>query len=232
MRKIGNAGIAALIACASLLTTACDDDDNNNVQPSPVSYVALYNASPDAPDLSIVVDNRQINSYPFEYGDYTGYLRFYTGERNLKFEPFGANNTVVDTTITFEDDRAYSIFVVDEYNNADVLILDDNTDAPAAGKAKVRFINLSPDADAVQLMVDGEDMPVIGSQDFKEASDFTDVDADNYNFRITSDSNNELELNVPDIDLQAGWFYTIVVRGYAEPASGNTNVLSAEVIVN
>ena len=233
MKKMFRAGIAWIFACASLVFIAsCDQDEDENVQPDPVSYVSLYNASPDAPDLNILVDNRQLNTYPFEYSDHTGYLRFYTGNRNLKFGPFGASNSVVDTTVTLENEKAYSIFVVDDFNEASLLILNDNSDEPAAGKAKIRFVNLSPDGGAVQLKVKGESTFLTDGEDFKEATEFFEVDAKTFDFEVVAAGNADAKLQLPAIVVQEGWFYTILVRGYETPPAGNTNVLSAEVLVN
>jgi len=232
MKKMFRAGSVGLLACASLVfIMGCDPDGEENIQPSPVSYVSLYNASPNAPDLDIVVDDRQINSYPFEYSDHTGYLRFYTGDRNLKLGPFGASNIVVDTTVTLEDEKAYSIFVVDKFTSASLLILNDNSEAPASGKAKIRFVNLSPDGETVQLRVKGEATSLTEGKSFKEATDFFEVDAKTFDFEVINESNNESQLQLP-VDFQEGWFYTILVRGYTTPPAGNTNVLSADVLVN
>jgi hypothetical protein len=232
-KKLFRVGMAWILACTSLVfIVSCDPDDGEDVQPDPVSYVSLYNASPNAPDLNIVVDNRQLNTYPFEYSDHTGYLRFYTGDRNLKFGPFGASNTVVDTTVMLENEKAYSIFVVDEFTKASLLILNDNSDEPTAGKAKIRFVNLSPDGGTVQLKVKGEATSLTEVEEFKEATEFFEVDAKTFDFEIVSPGATEPKLHLPGIVIQEGWFYTILVKGYETPPAGNTNVLSAEVLVN
>ena len=233
MKRMFRAGMAVIVACASLVFIAsCDSDDADDIQPSPVSYVSLYNASPDAPDLNIVVDNRQINTYPFEYSDYTGYLRFYIGDRNLQFGPFGASNIVVDSTVTLENEKAYSIFVVDDFTDASLLVLNDNSEAPASGKAKIRFVNLSPDGGAVQLKVKDEPTSLTEDESFKEATEFFEVDAKTFDFEVVSGVNGESKLQIPAVELQEGWFYTILVKGYIAPPAGNTNVLSAEILVN
>jgi len=225
-----SAGIG-LVACGSLmLMTGCDLNDNDYVQPVvPVSYVSLYNASPDAPDLNIVVDNRTINSQPFGYADYTGYLPFYTGQRNIKFGPFGANNVAVDTVVHLVDNKVYSMFVVDEYDKASVLVLDDSAAAPASGKAMIRFANLSPDAGTIHVKV--KDQSELGSGEaFKQVSSFIEVDATITNFEVITDGATPVTLQVPDVDIRAGRFYTFVVRGYKVPPAGSKRVLSAEVI--
>ena len=229
-----NLGMAGLVCSELLLVADSCDLSQDNVQPDPVAYVSLYQASPNAPDLSIEVDGRQLNTYPFNYADYTGYLRFYIGSRNLKFGPFGANNAVIDTTVTLENLNVYSIFLADNYEDVTLLILNDSTDDPAAGKAMIRFVNVSPDAPDVDLKVKDEASSLITGISFKESSEFIELDPNLYDFQVTTgnNGNNNVILEVPDIIVQEGFFYTILLRGYDTPPAGSTNVLSGEVIVN
>lgn len=233
VKKIFSKRIAlGAIMCGSLLAfTSCLDDDDSNLENVPVAYVSLYHGSPDAPDLDIEVDGRQINAYPFEYTDFTGYLRFYTGERNLRFGPYASSSIDIDTTVDFEANQLYSVFVVDEFEDAGVVVTHDNSDTPAKGKAKIRVINLSPDAGDIDLIANGDD---IWSADlaFKESSEFTEVDAAEYDFQVRSSANDDLLLTVPDIQLQPRYFYTIIIRGFETPPGGNSNVLAAQVVVN
>lgn len=226
-------GRLSLLVPAAILfiVTSCKLDDDKYVAP-PTAYVSLYNASPNGPDLNVIVDNRRINSNSFEYADHTGYLRFYTGERTIQFGPFGASNVVADTTLTLEDGKAYSLFVVDEFPSPGILVLNDDGDEPTEGKAMIRFLNLSPDTEDVNLVADGETDPFFEGQAYKEPSGFTAVDAKRYDFTVRSTSGDTEILDVPGINLQPGWFYTVIVRGYQEPPQGNTRVLSAEVLVN
>lgn len=224
-----------MLAFTSFLVVfaACDsDDDDGLVEPTEVAFVSLYNASPDAPDLDIRVDSRQINSFPFEYGDYTGYLRFFTGDRNFRFGPFNANNAVLDTTISFVNGEVYSVFVTDEYADLGLVVLDDGAEDAEDGMAMIRFIHLSPDAPEVSLAVEGETDAVVEDLTFMEGSEFMAISPDDYDFEVRTSSGDNVTLNIPDVELQEGWFYTILIQGYQTPPTGNSNVLSARVIVN
>lgn len=234
VKKIFSKRIAALmLSCSMLLAfTSCLDDDDSKIENVPVAYVSLYHGSPDAPDLDIEVDGRQINAYPFEYTDYTGYLRFYTGERNLRFGPYASSSIDIDTTIDFEANQLYSVFVVDEFVDAGVVVTHDNSDTPAKGKAKIRVINLSPDAGDIDFVANGDEEAWSSDLAFKESSDFMEVDAQEYDFQVRSSANNDLLLTVPDIQLQPRYFYTIIIRGYDTPPGGNPNALAAQVVVN
>ncbi|HZY79364.1 MAG TPA: DUF4397 domain-containing protein [Cyclobacteriaceae bacterium] len=226
--------LVTLVGGGLILTLAgCKLDDNDSPTAPATAYVSLYNASPNSPGLNIMVDRRVINNNSFDYADHTGYLRFYTGDRLLEFGPYGANNVIADTTVNFQVDKAYSVFIVDSYQKQDVLVLNDDTAQPGTGKAKVRFLNLSPDAPGVDLAVAGNDTALFKDQSFKQTSEFIEIDAKAYDFQVKAGSgNNELLLSLPDINLQEGWIYTVLVRGYRTPPGGSSAVLSAEVIVD
>lgn len=212
---------------ASLLFMAGCKLDDNKVQPAvPVSYVALYNASPDAPGLNVSVDNTQINVQPFDYSAYTGYLRFYTGQRHFTVGPANGSNVVVDTTVNFVANKAYSVFVVDNYNCASLLVLSDSASTPPAGKAVIRLINLSPDAGTVHLSVKGSSELGTGEA-FKGASSFLTIDAATTTFEITGDG---VSLEVPAETIHDGGYYSIVVKGYKTPPSGSKSVLNAQLL--
>ncbi len=226
-----NVKLLSIVGGIFLLAMSCDDGGSDAEPLPPVSYVSLYQASPNSPDLNIILDDKLINN-EFKYTDHTGYLRFVTGERTLEFGPAGASNIVADTTLKFEEGKAYSIFVVDTYQNADILVLNDDTDAPASGKAKVRFLNLSPDSPELNLQEVEMSSPLFTGLEFKEPSEFVEVDARKYNFAVKTTSGENVVLSLPNAVLLDGWSYTVLVRGFKTPPGGSTSVLSAELIVD
>ena len=217
------------VFCLLILSLSCELKEDD-VDPGEVTLVSLFHTSPDGPNLDILVDNEKINNVPFEYGKNTGYLQFSPGNRNLKFRPYGGGAIGIDQTITLEPDEDFSVFVVDEYDQATVISLWDNPDPPPAGNASVRFINLSPDSEPLQLKIKDVTIPLTVGQSFKDASQFMNVEAKSQDFQITSGGNVVLEL--PGSELQDQWYYTIYVIGYVSPPTGNTNTLSAQVFIH
>ena len=216
------------LAALVLFMASCLDDDDSQNQVTPVAYVSIYHASPNAPELDVIVDDRQVNRLDFT--DYTGYLNFYTGERNFRINPFNASNSLIDTTITFNDGAFYSVFIVNDLPNVEALALRDSTNAPADGKAKIRFINLSPDAGASDV-TDG-DSSLFQTREFKKPSNFVEVDAASSSFVLQPAGGGDELVTVSDVNLRPGRFYTIIARGFANPPAGNNNALSLEVIEN
>jgi hypothetical protein len=232
MWKKFRVGTARLVAFASLVFMAScslNNDNPNNSQPiTPVSYVSLYNASPNSPALTMYVDNKNIGS-GLDYGDYTGYLALRTGERSLQFGPTNAVNVTVDTTLTLAEGKVYSVFVADDYNKASLVVINDNSPDPTAGKAKIRLINLSPDAGEMQVNLKNDSSLLIAGKGFKQASDFTEITAETYDLEVVR-ADGSVKLSVPQASFLPGKFYTIVVKGYKVPPSGNTNILSVDVL--
>ena len=220
-----------LAAICLVPLASCNEDDAEAIELVPTAYVSIYNASPDAPELDVSVDNRQIFSQPLSYTDYTRYLNFYTGDRELMISPFNANNALVDTTINFQPNRAYSVFIADDVADLSAVVVEDNVDAPAAGKALVRMIQLSPDAAAVDL-VEEDGSSLFTNQVFKQASEFKAMDADRYHLKLNAVGSNDQVLSIPDTDFSARGVYTIIVRGFATPPAGNANGLSVQIVSN
>lgn len=232
---VGNAitrlrGIFFSIALLVLLVSCMDEDDGIISEPVQVAYVALYHASPDAPDLDITVDGRVINRYPFEYSSSTGYMNFFTGERKFQFNAVNANNALIDTTFNLEENKAYSLFAINRLSDVEALLVVDSAGTPSEGNAMVRFVHLSPDAPAFNIAVNGTTDPLFADQSFKKATAFKELPANTYSFSVTNVAGGEAVLSADGVDLLPGRFYTIIVRGFATPPGGNTNVLSVEVV--
>ncbi|HWA33185.1 MAG TPA: DUF4397 domain-containing protein [Cyclobacteriaceae bacterium] len=229
--RVERSALMALAFLVFMASCSLNNDSPGNSQPvTPVSYVSLYNASPDAPALRVSVDNKYIGS-GLRYGDYSGYIAFRTGERTLQFGPSNADNVTVDTTLTLAEGKVYSLFVADQYSKVSLFVTDDTSPDPPAGKAMIRLVNLSPDAGPMQLNLKNDGSSLIAARNFKQASAFTEISADNFDLEV-SQASGSLKLSVPGVTFQPGKFYSIVVQGYSTPPSGNTNVLSAQVIVN
>ena len=61
LRKVFRWGTLCALTLTAILLISCDMDDDNNVQPIPLSYVSIYNAIPDSPELDVTVDSRLVN---------------------------------------------------------------------------------------------------------------------------------------------------------------------------
>ncbi|MDO6389370.1 DUF4397 domain-containing protein [Pontibacter sp. BT731] len=222
--------IMLLAVLPAMVLTSCDDDDDDNAMIETANVMVVH-ASPDAPDVDLLIDNAKVNTAPLAYPNNTGYLDVQAGRRNVKVNAAGTSTTVIDANVDFDSNDSYSVFAINTLSAIEPLVLEDDLDTPAAGKAHVRFVHLSPDAPAVDVAVTNG--PVLfGNRAFKSASDFTPVDAASYNLEVRLAGTQTVVLTVPNVQLAAGRIYTIFARGFVAPPASNMNALGAEIITN
>ncbi|NHE57850.1 DUF4397 domain-containing protein [Cyclobacterium plantarum] len=222
------------VGMIAVVISACDVGDDDPVPLPDISYVGLYNASPDSPPLDILMENGRINYYPLRYSDYSNYLNFYAGERTMRVSPVNASNVVVDTTFNFEPEAAYSLFYVNEYDDIQAFLVEDEVLSLSSGEAAVRFIHLSPDSPEVNLVrsVEDETTVLADGNAYLDPTSFMAVESGVQSFQVNLTDNGEEVLSIPDLNLRSGGVYTILARGYNNPPAGNNNNLSADVLIN
>ncbi len=212
-----------------LCMTSCLEDDSD---PVPVAYVSIFHASPDAPDLDVVLDDRQLFNEPLEYTDYSRYLQFYTGNRDLEFTPYDASNVLADTSYNFQAGKVYSVFVTNQVANLSTLIVEDEIDSLDEDKAWVRFIHLSPDTPALDFTIGEEDTPLFANRLFRQATDFTEVTPDTYDLSVKAAGDDDALVTESDEEFEAGGIYTVLIQGFTDTPTGNSNDLSIQIIQN
>lgn len=223
-----------LVVAFGLTLTACsDDDDDNPMAPgTPNSMVMVVHTSPDAPGVDILVDDSKALSN-LTFPNNSGYVQIPSGDRNIKVNVVNTATTVIEADLSLNADVNYSVFAVNQVASIEPLVLADDLTAPAAGKAHVRFIHLSPDAPAVDIAVTGGPV-VFPDVEFKEVSGFTPLDAASYNLEVRVAGTSTVVLSLPNIALQAGKIYTVFAKGFA--SGGNPAIddddLGAAIIVN
>lgn len=224
---------AMMLSLAFLpLLTSCLDDDDSKLESVPVAYVSFYHGSPSTSGLSIEVDNRLYNTNSFRYSTYFDYGNFYTGERTFTFKSVNAANTLLDTTVTFEPDMAYSFFISEGDEGFVPVIVEDELKTPAEGKALVRLVHLSPDAPAVNLQIEGEENELFTDQEYRKVTDFKEIEAGRLGLVLSSATGSEDLVTAENVHINEGRIYTLVLRGYVDAASGSSDRLSLQVVRN
>ena len=228
-----------LAVIPAVVLTSCDEDDDDNL---PVqeeeAMVMVVHASPDAGTVNLLVDNQAVGS-GLSYPSNTGYLEVESGMRNIKVNAGGA--TVIEENLTLEEDQHYSVFAAgtaDAQDNADLelVVLEDDLTAPASGSAKIRFVHLSPDAPAVDIVNitdPANEAVVFNAQTYANANgSFTTVPAGTYSLEVRLDADDTVVPlpGLTNLQLESGKIYTVFAKGYVTAPTGNTNTLGVEII--
>lgn len=222
--------IVILFAVAISFTSCKDDDDDDVMTPAPTyANMMVTHASPDAPGVDLLVDNVKLNTAALNFPDNTAYIQVASGNRNVKINVAGTSTTVIDATLPLAANKNYSVFAIDSVSVISALVIEDNLASPAAGKAHIRFIHLSPDAPAVDVALDGGAV-VFGDYTFTEYSTFTPLDAGTYDLEVRVAGTSMVALDLDPVVLTAGKIYTVFAKGFL--GGSGSQALGAQIIVN
>jgi hypothetical protein len=188
-----------------------------------VSAVRALNAVPGSEHLDIGLNESWLNYdlqtrevEDFAYRDTLPYKQAWPGTREVRvFE--GGNITsgglLAKGNVQFTPGQFYSIYVVGLEDDIELMVTEDDLSEPAAGKAKIRFINLSPDAPALDFGVESADTLIASDIAFKEVKDFSAVDAgQTYVFSVFEHSGGA-RVHSFEFKPESGRIYTVWIRG-------------------
>ena len=191
------------------------------------AHLRIIHASPDAPAVNVMVDGRIV--FPgLTYGYVTHYIMLEPETYNVKVVSADRDQAIViDADLTLESGKRYSVLAVGELANIEPLVLEDETETPEWGKAKVRVVHASPDAPAVDVTVKDGDV-LFSDIPFKGVTDFQTIDAGTYNLEVGVTGADDVGLTIPWASLSSGSTTTLVVIGLAngEPALSYLNLFS------
>ncbi|MES2457643.1 MAG: DUF4397 domain-containing protein [Bacteroidota bacterium] len=207
--------IKALISLAILSCSlaSCSKDDDNFTPPE-ISGLSVIHASPTTEKLDFYVENTKANTSDFAYTNKIDYLNLYSGNRKLVVTKKGLTTPLLSENFTLEAQKGYSLFVYDKFDVLKLLLLKDDLTAPAATKAKVRFVHLSPDAPALNLAVAGKETDLFTDKSFKGSTEFVSIDpAEKVTFNVKKKADNAVVATLADVKIEAGKIYTIWVKG-------------------
>ena len=203
--------LIAAIAITSIMSSCMKEND---VQPQqPVAGLSIVQASPTTENLDVYVDNTRA-LFDLAYAKKVDYLNLFPGSRKLSITKKGNQTVLLSEQLTLKDYLGYTLFITDKLETAKFLFLEDDLTKPATGKAKVRFVNVSPDAPALNLAIAGKETDLVTNKVFKEYSTFVEIDAaEKVTFNVKNKETAALETSIADVKIVAGGIYTVWVKG-------------------
>ena len=128
----------------------------------------------------------------------------------------GQNQTepLASNTEGLDDGDYYTVFAVPgDGDVATLRVVQDDHSRPADGKARVRVVHASRDAGEVDLYAAGRDDSLFDGIDFRSVTDYDEIDPVAGALELRPEGESTVALSVPDVRLDAGKSYTIVVVG-------------------
>jgi hypothetical protein len=226
------AGLGLLFLLSSLLSSCLKNGPAYN-QP-PFGFVYFVQASPSEPPIDLYFNANRVNTAPLNYGDRIPYFRAYTGLRTVGIYEHNGGTKLFTDSVTINDKLAYSIFLT--YTSAtfpgpSILFLTDSITRPATGYANLRFVNVSPDAPAVDLGIQ-DSSAFVSNIPFKGHSSFLPLaGGKNYNFEIRQHATGTVLASLPAAQINSGLVYTIWFHGLASTTLSDEK-LQADIFIN
>jgi len=209
-----------IILCTLLISSlfsSCLKGSGPDVSSNPssiVSALSVINASPDSPTLEFVLDNKRVQKFAYPdtkikyFPVFLGYHLARIYEADKLYSP------LYELELNLFQGKFYSVYIAGKKDTLTSLTVEDDINIPSSGNAKIRFINLSPDASALNFYIK-PDSVLASNKKFKEYTSFQEVKAGNYNASIKSYEGNSIDLPI-DLKIENGKIYTIWAKGLME----------------
>lgn len=217
----------ALVAIATItLLSACGKSEN---QVTEYGSLSVYNASPSSATYDVYLNSSKLNSAALPYAGGVKYVQLTVGSYETKFTVATETASVYTKTgINVANNTFSTLYLIGTPGNFDGLLLADELAGAAADKAHVRFINLSPDAPALDLHIKDATSNLTSNKAYKTNSGFTAVDAGAKTFEIKETTSGTVKATV-ERTLVNGTFYTIIAGGKITPGT-NERAFNGQII--
>ncbi len=203
--------IIAMLALSVFFASCLKKQDYTVVD---ISGLSIIHASPTTEKLDVYINNTRATPTDFAFGDKGDYLNAYSGNRKFDVTKKNVPLSLRTDMFMLAPTKGYSLFLIDKLENIKFLLLEDDLTKPTAGKAKIRFVNLSPDAEALNLAIEGKPTDLFTNKAFKEYSTFETIDAgNNLKFLIKNKTTGNTETTIADVNIEAGKIYTLYAKG-------------------
>src|SRR6476660_703861 len=138
--------IAALI---SSILMCCGKGDELKPARSAIMFI---HASPGLPAIDLFIDGNRINGdSTISYTDTIPYKFTNSGPQTFTVKKQISSITYVSKAYILKKEKHYSFFVTGRPDSVTHVITEDEFVAPAPGKAKLRFLNMSPDSKSLDF---------------------------------------------------------------------------------
>jgi hypothetical protein len=226
-----------LFLAASL--ASCRKDADRPGSPA-VAYLMVYNGSPDFYGASsmVLINNsyKGDRSYNDNGGGLVGAFNFSrysfvdTGVYQVAFTDTARQaeqvHKLTQLKVEFEDGKHYTMYFMDSLGYYEMMTTMDDVAADPL-QAKIRLVDLSPDAGTVHLRIDTMAIDAIKNVSYRTVTGYTSVKPDvKPGIRIMyteAGTGTERTLIRKSFPLEAGKCYTMILRGYKAPSDGNVN---------
>lgn len=192
--------------------TSCNDDKDDVTPIKHEAQIGVLNLLSDVEAVNVHLDDTKINSSAIEAGTFSPYFTVDAGQNVLTVFADGETDTLVSLAHDFKREEAFSAFVLGAADDAELVIVSDKVQAPATGKAKIRFANFAVNSDALELWAGAGESALITDVDYKAVHAFVEVDAaSDVVLRVRGADSEDVLAEIDEVNIQSGKIYTAYI---------------------
>lgn len=213
LSPVNLAGIAVL--SVMLIISSCSDDDNHPGSEQQAK-VKVINGIFDNPDYIVRVNGTALGSTALAYRKSTDYTTVPANNAELVVTEQSTSKVVLTSKLALADASTASVYLVPASASAaaSTFVVQDDLGAVAAKKAKIRFVNVSPDAGSLDLLLNGQPVASSTGIAFKAASAFVEIDpVAGATFSLRQTGTDTIVASVPNVSVEEGQFTTLWAVG-------------------
>ncbi|MBC6108848.1 DUF4397 domain-containing protein [Pedobacter sp. CCM 8938] len=219
---------ALSVILIALAFTSCKKEDT--VDPT-LSALRVINASPSSATYNVYLDGSLINAAELPFAGSLSYVQKTAGTYSLKFTTGSSVESLLTKSINMNQSVYQSFFLINKPGALDGLYVTDDLNVPSADKAYIRFVNLSPDAPALDLAKTGATTALITNKAFKVASSFISIDPGTYSFDAKDTSTGLIKTTLSSTTFVAGYHYDVICGGLISPANDTERALTLQALL-
>jgi hypothetical protein len=180
------------------------------------SCLRVIHTAPDAGPVDVYIGESPI-AEGLEFGDASEFTATPNGEQQLRVVAAGqpVDQAIIDMTQGLTTGGAGQVLISGTADDTQATIMGVDLRALPANQARVRVVHASPDLDAIDVAVAGDQTPFEGIA-FRSASGYVVFDAGAVSFQLRENGSDTLLLEAADVPLEAGMVYDIVAIGRSE----------------
>ena len=177
------------------------------------SYVRVLHASPDAPAVDIYVDGKLIVKN-LSYKQLTNYIPVKPGSYKIQIFAAGQQmNPVISTTATIPAQSALTLAAIGTLSNIELMAISEvYMPTNIAQKSFIRFVHLSPNAPAVDIVNDNG-TKLFENVSYKTYTNYIAVAPGRYTLMVKPTGTDQTVLTIPNVHLMSGMLYSIYAVG-------------------
>jgi len=218
--------LSLLTLVALFLFTGCKKEETTDTT---ISYLRVINAVPSLATYNVYLSGTALNSAALPFAGATSYGSHAPGTYSLKFTTASSTEGLFTKSISLNQSSYQSFYLINRPNALDNLLISDDYGTTASDKAYIRFINLSPDAPAMDLLKTDATTSYTTGKTYKTFSGFIAVDPGKFTLSTKITSSGVVKAISESVTFAAGFHYDVICGGLVAPANDTERPLSLTV---